>query len=121
MELVSTILLSILFLSAFILYMMFSILLISDIISSILFIFRKKPLFHDVIWFRSIVDNGIVIRGYGVVNQVSEQGFIIKYRNSDGSFGVVNISNEKMRKLIELKKIDIRFKISRPHIYFKLN
>jgi hypothetical protein len=56
-----------------------------------------------------------------VVNVVSEQGFIIKYRNSDGNFGVVNISNEKMRKLIELKKIDIRFKITRPHIYFKLN
>jgi hypothetical protein len=121
MEFISMILLLIFSISVFMVYMLFSILLLSDIFNSILFVIRKRPGYHDVIWFRSIVGDGIVIRGYGVVNVVNSDGFIIKYKNSDGSFGVVTISHERMYKLIKLQKVYFRLKIIRPHIYFKLN
>ena len=120
MEFISMLLSILFFISFFMIYMLFGILLLSDIINSILFVIRKRPGHHDVIWFRSIVDNGTIIKGYGLVNAVNKDEFIINYRNSDGIFGTINISHERMCKLIKLHKVYFRFKVVRPHIYFKL-
>jgi len=99
----------------------FSVLFISDLINLILFAFRKKPFYHDIIWIRSIVVNHHVIRGaYGVVNLIDNGGYTITYKDIDGKIDVIKITKERMKKLIELQKIYYRFKIFRPHIYFKL-
>ena len=120
MEFISMLLSMFFFISSFMLYMLFSILLLSDIFNCILFLVRKRPGYHDVVWFRSIVDNGTVIRGYGLVNAVNKDGFVINYKNSDGTFGTTKISYEKMSNFIKLKKVYFRLKVFRPHVYFKL-
>ena len=99
----------------------FSVLFISDLINLILFAFRKKPFYHDIIWIRSIVvDHQVIKCAYGVVNLIDKGGYTITYKDKDGKIGVIKITKERMKKLIELQKIYYRFKIFRPHIYFKL-
>jgi|LakMenE01Jun11ns_1017448.scaffolds.fasta_scaffold9331763_2 hypothetical protein len=99
----------------------FSVLFISDLINLILFAFRKKPFYHDIIWIRSIVvDHQVIKCAYGVVNLIDNNGYTITYKDKDSKIGVIRITKERMIKLIELQKIYYRFKIFRPHIYFKL-
>ena len=99
----------------------FSVLFISDLINLILFAFRKKPFYHDIIWIRSVVvDHNTIRCAYGVVNLIDKGGYTITYKDRDGKIGVIKITKERMKKLIELQKIYYRFKIFRPHIYFKL-
>ena len=99
----------------------FSVLFISDLINLILFAFRKKPFYHDIIWIRSVVvDHNTIRCAYGVVNLIDKGGYTITYKDKDGKIGVIKITKERMKKLIELQKIYYRFNIFRPHIYFKL-
>jgi hypothetical protein len=99
----------------------FSVLFISDLINLTLFAFRKKPFYHDIIWIRSVVvDHQLIKCAYGVINLIDNGGYTITYKDKSGKFGTIKISKERMIKLIELNRISYRFKIFRPHIYFKL-
>jgi hypothetical protein len=99
----------------------FSVLFISDLINLTLFAFRKKPFYHDIIWIRSVVvDHQLIKCSYGVINLIDNGGYTITYKDKSGKFGTIKISKERMIKLIELNRISYRFKIFRPHIYFKL-
>jgi hypothetical protein len=100
-------------------YLIFGILFISDLINLILFAIRKKPFYHDIIYLRSVVvDHHIIRDAYGVINLIDDSSYTIKYK--DDKVVTVKISKERMKKLIELNRISYRFKIFRPHIYFKL-
>jgi hypothetical protein len=102
-------------------YLILGILFISDLINLILFAIRKKPFYHDIIYLRSVVvDHHIIRDAYGVINLIDDNSYIIKYKDEDDKVVTVKISKERMKKLIELNRISYRFKIFRPHIYFKL-
>ena len=102
-------------------YLVFGILFISDLINLILFAIRKKPFYHDIIYLRSVVvDHHIIRNAYGVINLIDDSGYTINYKDEDGKSDLIKISKERMKKLIEIQKISYRFKIFRPHIYFKL-
>ena len=97
-----------------------SVLFLSDLINLTLFVFRKKPFYHDIIWMRSVVVERYIIKGsYGVINLIDDYGYTIKYKENN-KISTIKISKERMIKLIELQKVSYRFKIFRPHIYFKL-
>lgn len=113
---ISMIFYTIIFLSC----VVFGVLFISDLFNLTLFAFRKQPFYHDIIWMRSVVVDHHTIKGsYGVINLIDDYGYTIKYKEGNGIF-IIKISKERMKKLIELQKVSYRFKIFRPHIYFKL-
>jgi len=74
-----------------------------------------------MIWIRSIVINHAVVRDtYGVICNVDDSGFLISYKDEDNTICEILISKERMKKLIEIRKINYAFKLFKLRKYINL-